>query len=330
MGVSLGGIGALISGGSALAGLLGGSKTPQAPQGYQFANSSGADAGAFGGIGQLGQYNTAASTLGQGQQTAQSLYNNPYAQWFQGQSNQNAMTGLGVSGQQVGAGQSLMNSGQSLLPWQQQILQTGFDPMQNIYNTQQQLNTDQTRAGEAARGIAMSPYGAGVENQSNMLFNQNWQNNLLNRQNTAAQGAGYLGNSAANQINLGQNVSTLGLQGLNNAAQLPYNTAQTIGTNQFGALNAYGQLGQQASQIPQQTIADYLQYLQGGNAANATANQGYANQLTAQNQQFNQQQTLGKNLGSAFSGLGTAYSNYGSGAPLGSINVGGQSYPAYR
>jgi hypothetical protein len=315
MGVSLGGIGAAVGGISALGSLFGGNKQPTPPPpSYQLQNAGGADTGAYSGIGQLPQYNTYGQSLPYAQNTFQNLYNNPYAGQFQQGANTAAGVGWGVGGQQVGAGSNLMSAGQSLLPYQQQILQSGFDPMQNIYNTQQQQNTDQTRAAEAARGIATTPYGAGVENQSNLLFNQAWQNNLLNRQNTAAQGAGYLGNSAGNQINLGQNVSTLGLQTLNNAAQLPYSTANTIGGNQFGALNQYGQYGANASQNPQQQIQDYLQYLGVGNQAAGVANQQYANQLTAQQQQFNQNQALGKALGSSLSGLGTWYNNSGFGS----------------
>lgn len=312
MGITPALVSAGISGISALGGLFGNNNAPPAPSpAYQPTNLPGADQGAYGTTNSLNQYNTAAQTLPYAQNTFQNLYNNPYASPFQTASNYYSGVGQGVGGAQVGGGLNLIGAGNSLLPWQQQILQSGFDPMQNIYNTQQQQNTDQTRAGLAARGIAMSPYGAGVENQSNMLFNQNWQNNLLNRQNTAAQGAGYLGNSAANQINLGQNVSTLGLQTLNNAAALPYQTAQTIGGNQFNALAGFNTQGTTAAQIPQQQIQDYLNYLQLGNQSAGVANQQYANLLTNQNNQFNQGQTLGKNLGSAISGLGTAFKGYG-------------------
>lgn len=305
------------AGASLLGGLFGlgssGNQAPAPPPTYQPVNSGGADRGAYTGTQALGQYNTAGQSLPYAQSTFQNLYNNPYAAQWQTGANNAAGVGQGVGMSQIGGGLNLINSGSSLLPWQQQILQTGFDPMQNIYNTQQQINTDQTRAGESARGLAMTPYGAGLENQSNMLFNQNWQNNLLNRQNTAAQGAGYLGNSAANQINLGQNVSTLGVQGLNNANALPYMTSNSIYGNQNAALGQYGQFGQQASAIPQQQIADYLQYLGVGNQAGGVANQAYANSVTAQNNQFNQGQTLGKNIGAGISGLGTAWNNYNSG-----------------
>lgn len=320
MAISLGGIGAAVSGGSALAGLFGGgSKQPAAPQGYQPQYQAWTDQSVQSAMANLGQYNTAGQTIGQAGQAAQGLYNNPYAPSFQQGSNAAAGAGWDVGGQQIGAGQNLMNSGQSLLPWQQQILQTGFDPMNNIYNTQSQINIDQTRAGLAARGIAMSPYGAGVENQSNMMFNQNWQNNLLNRQNTAAQGAGYLGNSAANQINLGQNVSTLGLNTLGQSVAQPYNAAQTIGTNQLGALGTYGQFGTNATNTAQGQIGDWLQYLGLGQTATQNQNAIYGNELKANQQQFSQNQQFGKDLGSSLSGLGTWYGKSGASGNLGRL-----------
>ena len=308
MAVTLGGVGAAVGGISSLAGLFGNNNAPQAPPPtYMPQNQAGADQGAFGGTQQLGQYNTASQALPYAQSTFQNLYNNPYAGQFQAGANTAAGQGWNTGQQFLGAGGSLMGAGLSMLPYQQQILQTGFDPLNSVYNQQFQLQQDQDRAGQAARGLGTSPYGAGIENKANMDFNTAWQNNLLNRQNTAAQGAGFLGHSAGNQINLGQNVSTLGLNTLNQAAQLPYSTANTIGGNQNQAIGQFGGFGGAASQIPQQQIADYLQYLGYGNQAGGVQNQAYANQLTAQNNQFNQSQTLGKNLGSSLSGLGTWY-----------------------
>jgi hypothetical protein len=318
------GVGSAIGG---LSGLLGGSKQPQAPQGYQPQYSGWVDSAVQPGIAQLGQYNTGAQAIPYAQQAFQSTFNNPYAGNYQQNANATADIGQGVGGAQIGGGLNLIGAGSSMLPWAQQILQTGFDPQNALYNRTQQQLTDQIRAGESARGIAMSPYGAGVENKGLSDFNIDWQNQQLNRQNTAAQGAGYLTNSAGNAINLGQNVSTLGLQTLNNAAALPYSTANTIGQNQFGAINQFGQAGATATDTSQKQIQDYLAYLGVGNQAAGVANQGYANQLTAQNQQFNQGQTLGKNLGAGAQGIGNWFS--GGGSP-GSMNVGGAYYPAFR
>lgn len=330
--ISLGGIGALVSGGSALAGLLGGgSNQPAAPPpAYMPQNLPGADAGAYGAISNLPNYNAAGQTLGQYGGITQNLVNNPYASLYQGGANNIAPWATGAGGQQYGAGSNLINAGQSYLPYAQQTLQTGFDPQAALYKQLFQQNTDQTRAGEAARGLAMTPYGAGVENQSNINFNNQWQNQQLARQGQATTTAGQLTSSAGGALNTGTAGQTAGLNTMLQGASLPYSTANTIGTGQQTALNAYGQYGTGATSTAQQQIADFLQYLGVGNQTAGVNNQNYANQLTAQNQQFNQSQTLGKNLGSAFSGLGSYFGNSGSGAPLSSINVGGQSYPAYK
>ena len=86
---SIGGIGALVSGGSALAGLLGvGKSTPAAPPPvYQPQNSQGADTSAYSGTQNLSQYNTAGTALPYANQTFQSLYNNPYASTYQSGAN---------------------------------------------------------------------------------------------------------------------------------------------------------------------------------------------------------------------------------------------------
>jgi hypothetical protein len=310
MGVTIGGIGAAVSGGSALAGLLGlgGNSQPTAPTGYQFGSLPTADSGAISGTQNLGQYNTAGQSLPYAQQTFQNLYNNPYASSYQANANATGAAGMG-------AGANLVNAGQSYLPYAQQTLQTGFDPQQQLYNQQFQLNSDQTNANLAQRGLGTSPYGASVADTSNNLFNSNWQNQQLGRQATAASTA----NTLTGAANTG---TTSGLNLMNAGGALPYSTANSIGGNQNTALQSYGAAGQSASALPQQQIADFLQYLSGGNAATSTANSIYASQLTGQNNQFNQMQTLGKNLGSSISGLGTAY-NGGSGT---STNNGNFNY----
>lgn len=317
MGISLGGIGALVSGGSALASLFGGGSSQPAapPPAYMPQNLAGADQGAYSGISGLGQYNTAGQSTGQYGQITQNLVNNPYAQGYQQSAN-------AIAPYATGAGANLLTAGQSMLPYAQQTLQTGFDPQNALYAQQFQQNTDQMRAAQAARGIATTPYGAGVENQGNINFNNQWQNQQLQRQATAAGTANALTSGAGT-------ATTTGLNTLQQGAQLPYATANTIGGNQQTALNAYGQYGSTATSTAQQQIADFLQYLGLGNQASSVQNSQYASQLTGQNQQFNQQQTLGKNLGSSLSGLGTYFGGSGSGAPNSSINVGGQSYPAY-
>lgn len=146
----------------------------------------------------------------------------------------------------VQAGNNVINSVSGIPQYASMALTSGFDPQGAIYNQQFQQNQDQTRASEAARGIAMTPYGAGLENLSNINFNNQWQQNALTRQQTGAQTANSL---------LGQYAgSTLG------------GTATAV-------------TGAQAAVAPyQQQVSDYLNYLSGGTAAdNAAVNAANSN-----------------------------------------------------
>lgn len=108
-----------------------------------------------------------------------------------------------------------------------QILKTGFDPQNALYNRTQQQLTDQLRAANAASGLSSSPYGAGLEGQGLSNFNIDWQNNLLNRMNTAAGGAATL------QGAIGSDVASAGglyntISGLPGAASGIYNIGQGL------------------------------------------------------------------------------------------------------
>ena len=127
-------------------------------------------------------------------------------------------------------------------------------------------NQQQNAAILAQSGVAGTPYGAGVQQQANTNFNLGWENQALQRASTAEQGAGSLLGS------IGQATNT-GLSQMQTGAGLGYNTAQGITGNQLGLLGQAGAFGQSAAQLPQQQIADYLQYLQG-----ATGQQGANNQ----------------------------------------------------
>lgn len=137
-----------------------------------------------------------------------------------------------------------------------QLLATGFDPQNAIYNQQQQANSDQSNAINAMNGLGGSPYGAGVANQSNINFNNAWQNSLEARQAQALQGYNQslqLGNANVAQYGALQN------QGSANAS------------NYGATLGAASNLGTQSAQ----------QYSQGGNYAYNAANTIYGNNLNA-------------------------------------------------
>ena len=103
-----------------------------------------------------------------------------------------------------GALQGMVNASQlqdlsgSAIPYAQQILQTGFDPQSQLYNRTAGQVSDQSNAINAMSGVAGTPYGAGLSDMNMRNFNIDWQNNLLNRERTAASGFGSLAGSIGN------------------------------------------------------------------------------------------------------------------------------------
>jgi hypothetical protein len=289
----MGMIGAGISGASALAGLFGGSpasnvQLPQMQNNYT--NAGGADQGAYSGIGNLSQYNVPAQLLPQYQQIAQQGVNNPYASQYQQGANQTGAAGMMSGGAQTGAA-----LGQ--LPNVQALMSMGFDPQNALYAQQQNQNQQQNAAILGQSGVAGTPYGAGVQQQANTNFNLGWENQQLQRASTAAQGAGSLLGSIGQATNTGLNQMSTG-------ASLPYSTAQGITGNQLGMLGQAGAFGQQAAQLPQQQIQDYLQYLQGSTGQQGVNNQTAQLGLNQANMGFQQNQQMGSQLGGALAKLG--------------------------
>lgn len=144
------------------------------------------------------------------------------------------------------------------------VMNTAFDPQGALYDRTLQQVQDQQRVGQAARGITMSPYGAGLENKALSDFNIDWQNNQLGRQTQglgAAQQA--YGQSAQNTQSsiqdwlnyINQAQSGYGNQvGFYNATKPQPPAGQTGTTNSyynpyppgFGAMAAMGNTGAQS------------------------------------------------------------------------------------
>jgi hypothetical protein len=260
---------------------------------YQYAGLPGADSALLGLIG--GQ----AGNVPQVTNITQGLVNNPYAAMALAGGRQAAPEGQVAGATQMGAGYGLVGSGLSNLPYAQQALMSGFDPQSQVYNTLFQQNTDQTRAAEAARGIDMTPYGVGVEAQSNIGFNTAWQQQLQLRQAQAAQTAAQLQGSAGTTTGVGLGDITGGIGTQYSTAQLPWSTFQNIGQTQLQDIGA----GQGIAQTP---ISNYLTYLGQGTQAAQAGTQQYMAALAAQQSQFQQQQAYGKGIGSGLQSMGTA------------------------
>jgi hypothetical protein len=247
----------------------------------------------YGGLGQ--------GVLPQAQQTSSNLYNNPYAGQFQ--AGADVAAPLGAAGAMTGfnTGAGLTGAGMSMVPYAQNIMQTGFDPQQQLYARTAQQVQDQTRASEAARGINMTPYGAGLENTAMSNFNIDWQNQQLQRQAAAAGAAGGLEQAGANVAGQGVGMMNQAPGQLVQSSMLPYATYSDIGQGQNQALMSLLGIGGAGQGLAQTGIQDWLSLLGAGNQANQVANQQAQLALNQNQQNWSQMMGLGQGLGSAAS-----------------------------
>lgn len=245
--------------------------------------------------------------LPQYQSISNDLVNNPYAQGAQ-QAGVNAGAAAGsIANQQYTAAGTLQGMGSQAAPYGQQILQTGFDPQQALYNRTQQQTMDQLQAANAMSGLSGSPYGAGVVGQGISNFNIDWQNQQLQRQATAAQGYGALNSAVGQDFSGAGALGSAAVGNYQNAGAIPYTTSTGISQTQLGGLGALG-AGIQGSYAPAQTLAnDYQSYLGLGNNAtsqlNSAQNSNFGQQLNAFNAQQAQNNSSLAGLGALGSGL---------------------------
>lgn len=270
------------------------------PNMFQMPNmGSGAEA-AFGGIGNLSNYNT--WNIPQAGAITHNLVNNPYAPGYQAGANQAGALGQNQALGQYNVGQGLTGLGAGALPaWASSVIGTGFDPQGALYNRTLQQTQQQQGAANAQAGVGTTPYGAGLADQNLTNFNIDWQNQQLGRQLSALSGAGSAIGTGANVASTGQGLSASAVPQMAQSSAIPYSTFGQIGQGQIGALSQYGQFGQNASMLPQQQIQDYLSYIQQGTGANSVANQTAKLGLDQSNLAFNQNAAYAN---AAFGGLG--------------------------
>jgi hypothetical protein len=318
----------MLAGGAALAagayGLSQGAPASnvQLPQMFQMPGMGAAAGGAMGGIGGLGNYNS--YNLGEAKGITQGMVNSPYAGAYQ--------QGAGTAGNlgqlqalgQYGVGQGVTGMGMNqLAPYAGQVMNTAFDPQQQLYNRMAQQTMDQSGAINAMTGVGTTPYGAGLQNQAMSNFNIDWQNQQLGRQTQGLGAAGQALGQAGSLAQLGQGMAAGAPGQYLQSAGLPYGVQQQIGGAQMGALGQLGQYGQQASQIPQMQIQDYLGYLGAGNQAGGVANQTANLGLQQSNLAFNQNAQYANSI---YGGLG-ALGGRGYGMSGGSGWGGDNTYP---
>lgn len=245
------------------------------------------------------------------QDIAQGLVNNPGANQMIGGAQNAASMGASAANNTMGLGGFLANMGQSLTPWAGSILNQGFDPQNALRDRTQHQLQEQTRAGQAARGLGNSPFGAGLENKAMSDFNIDWQNNLLNRMTTGAQGAGLLLDQAGRDITGGASLMGQAPGMMSQSSMLPYQAFNTIGQTGLGALGQAGQYGMAATQQPQQQLQDFYQLLGLGNTGANVMNNQFGQQLNQANTGFQQNQQMGQNFGNSMAGLGKAFGGAG-------------------
>ena len=214
------------------------------------------------------------SVIPQYQSLVTAQANNPGAAGAMATANQVAQLGQGVGQNDLTMASGLQAGGQTALGAAGQVLNTGFDPQQALYNRTLQQTTDSTNANNAAYGLSNSPYGAGVADQANSNFNIDWQNQQLSRQLQALSGYDSTLGAAGN---VDTQAGALGSQGLNtifDSGMLPYQTDTQINQNNLGMLNSATQ-GEIASLQPgfQQQASDlgYLGVGQGATGLNQNA-----------------------------------------------------------
>ena len=239
--------------------MSGGSKPPAAPNVYQFKGMPQAETGAQSAIGQMGGMPN----------YGQNLFN----QYGSG------LAGMIGPGQAPQMGDYLTQQGQGMFGQGNALMNMGLDPQGSLHAQAFQQNLDATRAGEAARGIAMTPYGAGLENMSNQQFENLWANQQAGR---AAQLAG------AAQGTYGQGAHMIG------AGQA---LAPSIAGMNIGNLAGLQGAGAASYAQPQMLAQDWLNYLGAGAGADANAIARYNSQLNAWNAQNQQQQQMWGGIG---------------------------------
>ena len=293
-GLATGVVGNMLGGGGgSTGGYSGGSYLP--PNLGQAAGSE------MGLIPQLGQNNLYQSFLPNAQGLGQMAVNSPYYNQALAGAGQAGQAGVGQGYQALGAANQLYGQMGQIPGLEGQLVGSAFDPQSQLYNYLQAQNTNQTNADLASRGLGMSGAGAQIAAQQNQLFNQNWQNNLLQRQLAGVQGVGALNQSAGQLGAIGSTLGTQGTNLINQASAMPYQTQLNAIQSQLGILGNVGQFGQQANVPVQQQIADYNTY-QGLGSPGA--------QLGQQNQINQAYQGLAQPIGNA---IGSAVGNWAAG-----------------
>lgn len=159
-----------------------------------------------------------------------------------------------------------------------QIWQTALDPQNALHDRMQQQVQDSSRAATSARGIGTGGVSAGIENQALSNFNQDWQNQQLQRQLYGLQGMGSAFNQAGQQYAGSLNAGALAPYFTQQAGQVPYQSALQAVTQPFNAAQSYFGATQPGMLQSGNLMNSIIQYLNQGQGATGQAfNQGQQN-----------------------------------------------------
>jgi hypothetical protein len=295
----------------------------QMPQMFQMPNQGAAASVALSGIGGLNAFNT--YNIPGAQQATQGMLNPSQASWYGAGANQAAIFGQNQAMDQYRTGQAVTGLGMNqLAPFAGQVMNTAMDPQSQLYNYLYGQNQQQAMAVNAASGVGTTPYGAGLTNQADQLFNMNWQNQQLGRQIAGLGAAGGALGQAGSLAQVGSGLSAAAPGQLLQSAGLPYAVQQQIGGGQMGALSGLGQFGTAASGMNQQAISDYLAYINAGTGATSAATGVGQLGLNQANMGFNQGLTnqfmLGGGIG-AIGARGYGVPGFGQSSSWGNFNT---------
>ena len=258
--------------------------TPSPPQmampspAYQYQAMPQADSGAISGIGGVGSMQPISQDI-------MSAYLPAFTGSTTGASGWNPGATVGVGNAVSAEAAPMFSSGQNML--NQFVNQDPTGIGTPAYTQAAHQTTEQIRAGEAARGVAMTPYGAGLEAEGMGKFNTNWQMNDANLQATAA-------NAAKGLFGQGGSLATGG-----------QTTAMAAPTTQLALATGAQSMPQNTANISQMTVQDFLAYLQGGTHATQAQNQGIGMLNDNLNSNFKNEMTAYNANNAMFSGLGS-------------------------
>ena len=223
-------------------------------------------------------YNAASSVSqvpGQAAALGTAGVNNPYNSQAQTGANTASQYGTGTVVPQMQQGAAaLQGVGQQASGYVPQALQSGFDPQNALYNRNFQQQMDQQNAINSMSGVSNTPYGAGVTGNAAENFNMNWQNNALQRQQTAASTAAQLGGAANAGFTGAANLGAGAVQEQTSASGLPSSVYNQNIMDAFKALAGQDTATSGAQGVTDQAMSQILSYLgYGTNATQARQNE---------------------------------------------------------